>query len=340
MKSRKKIVFAVLVLLLLAAGAAYYHHAHRAHSDAARELTLFGNVEIRQVALAFNNSERITEVLVEEGDHVKAGQVLARLDTGRLSPLLNQALAQAAAQQQVVEKLRNGSRPEEIAQARSNLEAAEASAAETRQRFERAELLSQTSGVSRQEVDTAAATAKVAEARADMARKSLALLVAGPRAEDIAEAGARLRGFEAQVALLRRQLADTELSSPVDAVVRSRILEPGEIATPQKPVLTLAVTNPKWVRTYVGEPDLGKIHPGAAATVSTDSFPDRRIEGQVGYISSTAEFTPKTLQTEELRSSLVYEVRIVVNDPADDLRLGMPVSVHLPLAAPAASRGN
>jgi HlyD family secretion protein len=340
MSSRKKVILAVLILLLLAAGAAYHHHVRGVHSDSARELTLFGNVEIRQVALAFNNSERITQLLVEEGDRVKAGQVLARLDQGRLSPLLQQALAQAAAQQQVVEKLRHGSRPEEVAQARSNLEAAEASAAETRRRFERAELLSQTSGVSRQEVDTAAATAKVAEARADVARKALALLVAGPRTEDIAEAAARLEGFEAQVALLRRQLADTELSSPVDAVVRSRILEPGEIATPQKPVLTLAVTDPKWIRTYVGEPDLGKIRPGAPATVSTDSLPARRINGRVGYISSTAEFTPKTLQTEELRSSLVYEVRIVVQDPADQLRLGMPVTVHLPLAAPATGGEN
>ena len=129
--------------------------------------------------------------------------------------------------------------------------------------------------------------------------------------------------------LLKQQLADTELVAPVDAVVRTRILEPGEMSSPQKPVFTLAVTEPKWVRTYVGESDLGKVRPGMSASVVIDSFPDRRIEGHVGYISSVAEFTPKTLQTEELRTSLVYEVRVLVNDAADELRLGMPVTVYL-----------
>ena len=101
------------------------------------------------------------------------------------------------------------------------------------------------------------------------------------------------------------------------------------MASPQKPVFSLAITDPKWVRAYVSEPELGKIHEGMTATVSVDSFPNRRFEGWVGFISPVAEFTPKAVQTQELRPSLVYEVRVFVKDPSDELRLGMPATVHL-----------
>ncbi len=103
------------------------------------------------------------------------------------------------------------------------------------------------------------------------------------------------------------------------------------MATPQKPVFSLAITDPKWVRAYVSEPDLGKVHPGMAASVSVDSFPDRRFQGWVGFVSPMAEFTPKAVQTEELRTSLVYEVRVFVKDPSDELRLGMPATACLTL---------
>ena len=108
------------------------------------------------------------------------------------------------------------------------------------------------------------------------------------------------------------------------------------MASPQTPVFSLAITDPKWVRAYVDEPDLGKVHPGMAATVTVDSFPDRRFDGWVGFISPMAEFTPKDVQTEELRSSLVYEIRVFVKDPSDQLRLGMPATVHLALNQAAA----
>jgi len=103
------------------------------------------------------------------------------------------------------------------------------------------------------------------------------------------------------------------------------------MVTPQKPVFSLAVTDPKWVRAYVTEPDLGKVRSGMAASVMVDSFPSRRFEGWVGFVSPVAEFTPKAVQTEELRTSLVYEVRVFVKDPSDELRLGMPATVYLAL---------
>lgn len=149
------------------------------------------------------------------------------------------------------------------------------------------------------------------------------------RAEDIAAAEAQLKASEAQLAQLRHQIDLGRLRAPTDAVVRSRLREPGDMVTSQVPVFTLALTKPKWVRVYVGEPDLGKIKPGMAAQVFTDSHPDRPIAGKVGYISSVAEFTPKSVQTEELRTSLVYEVRVVVEDPGNVLRLGQPATVRL-----------
>lgn len=301
---------------------------------AGKELVLFGNVDLRQVQLSFNNSERIAAVLVQEGDRVRRGQVLARLHTGRLEPQVAQAVAQAAAQRQVVARLRSGSRPEEIAQARANVESAIADLANARQQYERLKSASEASAgraVRQQDVDAAKAALQVAEAKLAVNQKALDLAVIGPRKEDIAQAEAQLHASEAQAALLRQHLADAQLVAPMDAVVRTRLMEPGEMASPQSPVFSLAMTDPKWIRAYVAETDLGNIRPGMAAAIAVDSFPDRRFEGWIGFISPVAEFTPKAVQTEELRTSLVYEVRVFVNDAADELRLGMPASVYLSL---------
>jgi HlyD family secretion protein len=326
----KRTIFALL--LLVAAGAAGYAWWQQERNARNGELALYGNVDLRQVQLSFNNSERIAEVLAEEGDRVRQGQLLARLDTRRLEPQVAQAEAQAAAQRQVVQRLRAGSRPEEIAQARANVESARADLANARQQLERigrAFEISAGRAVRQQDVDDAKTAVQVAEAKLAVNEKTLDLAIAGPRKEEIAEAEARLRASEAQLALLRQQLVDALLRSPLDAVVRTRILEPGEMASPQRPVFSLAITDPKWVRAYVAESDLGKLHEGMAAAIAVDSFPQRRFEAWVGFISPVAEFTPKTVQTEELRPSLVYEVRVFVKDPSDDLRLGMPATVYL-----------
>jgi HlyD family secretion protein len=147
--------------------------------------------------------------------------------------------------------------------------------------------------------------------------------------EDIAGAQAQLSASRAQLQLLRHQISLGTLTAPADAVVRSRLLEPGDMASPQRPVFALALTRPKWVRVYVSETDLGRVRPGMAAQVATDSNPGQPIAGQVGYISSVAEFTPKNVETPELRTSLVYEVRVLVDDPQGTLRLGQPATVRL-----------
>ena len=393
---RRRVILLGLLVAIAVGGGVWWWVAHRTSNT--NELVLYGNVDLRQVQLAFNNSERISEVLVQEGDRVKPRQVVARLDVSRLKPPVTQAEAQVSAQQAVVERLhngsrpqeieqareqflaqraavdrlKNGSRPEEISQARANLESAKADAVNAQLRYDRAKNLSavrlrdqsNVQAVSKEDLDNAEATldmakAKVAfnqqalklaelgprkeditqaEALLGQYEQALKLSELGPRKEDIAQAEAQLQMNQAQLALLRQQLADAELKAPSDAVVRTRLLEPGEMATPQKPVFSLAITNPKWVRAYVSEVDIGKLHPGMTATVAVDSFPNRRFEGWVGFISPVAEFTPKTVQTDELRTSLVYEVRVFVKDPSDNLRLGMPATVFIAID-PSDARG-
>ncbi|MBN8631386.1 MAG: HlyD family efflux transporter periplasmic adaptor subunit [Rhodobacterales bacterium] len=319
----------LLVILALAAGGWYWWRLPDAGAETG--LRFQGNVDIRQVALAFDAAGRITEVTAREGDHVKTGDVIARQDTRALEL---QAKAQAAlveAQRQALAELRSGARPEEIAQARAVLAAAEAAAVVAERESDRFERLA-TSGsgaASEQSREQAAATAERARAQVDQSSAALDLLLAGARPEKLAAAEAQLRAAEAQLELLRHEISQGELKVPQDAVVRSRLREAGDIVTAQSPVFALALTDPKWVRIYVAETDLGRITPGMAAEVLSDSFPDAPEAGTVGYISSVAEFTPKAVQTEELRSSLVYEVHVTVDDPEDRLRLGQPVTVTL-----------
>jgi HlyD family secretion protein len=327
------IAIGILILVAIAAGFGLGLFVQGSGKDQSR-LVLYGNVDLRQVDLAFNNSERIAEVLVQEGAKVTRGQVLARLDTSRLKPLAAAAEAAVEAQQAAVDRLHHGSRPQEIAQAQANVASARADQVNARQQWTRMTALTTlTSGraISEQDLEGAKAAMDSAQAHVEVAEKALDLARVGPRKEDIAQGEAQLRANQSQFEVLHRQLGDSELVAPSDAIVRSRLLEPGEMISPQRPVLNLAIVDPKWVRAYVSETDLGRVHMGMRASISTDSFPARVFSGWVGFISSVAEFTPKSVQTVELRSSLVYEIRVFVEDHQDDMRLGMPATVLLEL---------
>jgi len=323
----------VLVVAAVIAAALWWTLGRR---PARTELTLYGNVDLREVQLPFNDTERVAQVLVAEGDRVHQGQLLARLNTGRLAPQVAKAQALVEMQQQVLLRLQHGNRPQEIAQAGANVAAAQADAANAQAQYHRILTLSDSSGgraVSRQDLDAAKATYDSAAARLTVSRKAFALERLGPRREDVAEAQAQLRADQADLAVAQQALDDAQLRAPLDSVVRSRLVEPGDISSPRQAAFTLAITDPKWVRAYVDEPDLGAVREGMAAAVTVDSFPGRRFSGWIGFISPVAEFTPKNVETTALRSSLVYEVRVFVHDPGNQLRLGMPATVHLPPAS-------
>ena len=332
MTNRRVMLLAAGVVLCVLVALAWWLLTARKPSDT---LTLYGNIDLRQVELAFNDADRIASVDAQEGDRLAKGQVVARLDVSRLGPELAQAEAVTAAQRAVVAKLHAGNRPQEIAEAKAELDAAEADAVNARALYQRASSLWRAAAgqaaVSRQDVDNAKSAMDAADAKTEAQRKAYELAAIGFRQEDIAQADAQLRADEAQLALLRQEYADATLVAPVAGVVRARLMEPGEMASPQRPVFTIAETDPKWVRTYVSETDLVRVHPGMAAKVTADGLPNRPFKGWVGFISSVAEFTPKTVETPELRTSLVYEVRVFVTDPRDELRLGMPATVTLKL---------
>jgi HlyD family secretion protein len=336
---RTSLILLLVVASMVGGGMAWWFTQP---NKAATELVLYGNIDLRQVSLAFNGAERVEAVLANEGDRVRRGQVLAKLDTGRLAPQGAEAAAEAEAQAQVVDKLRRGNRPEDIAQARANVDVALADATAARAKYDRTAALAQSSAgraVSRQDLDDAKAASGAAAARLAASQEALKLEQIGPRKEDIRQAEAQLQAKRAQFVLLQRALADADLVAPMDAVIRSRLIEPGEMASPQRPAFSLAITDPKWVRAYISETDLGQVHPGKSATITVDAFSKRRFSGWVGFISPVAEFTPKTVQTPDLRTSLVYEIRVFVKDPGDELRLGMPATVHLLLTSGATKGG-
>lgn len=332
---KKRVVrLAGIIGLVFVLFMAAFHYFSRTRDTAQRPhlLVLHGNVDIRQISLAFDSNGRITRLFVEEGDQVRTGQLLGELDTRTLALEAAQAKAQLEVQQQSLLRLRNGSRPEEIEQARSRLQAARVELGRTRLDLQRLQEVATTTdgrGVSRQDLDHAGRQVASAQARVAELQAALKLAELGPRREEVAGAAAQLQAQKARLAMLRHQIGLGELHAPADAVVRTRLLEPGDMATPQRAVFSLALTHPKWVRVWVNEADLGRIRPGMPAEIFTDTKPDRPVPGQIGYISQVAEFTPKSVQTEELRTSLVYEVRVLTDDRNDMLRLGQPATVRL-----------
>lgn len=328
----KKLIL-IPVVLALAGGGAYL--AKRNPGGEGNELVLHGNVDIRQVELAFTAGGRVEAVLVREGERVAKGQVLARLDTERIRLALVQAEAQTAAQRATAAKLRAGSRPEEVRQAEAQRDAAKAAVTDAEQVYKRQLDLVARNFVSRQQADSAKNSLDAARERLKAAEEAYRLARLGPRKEDVQSAEAGLAAQEAGAAVLRHDIAEGELRAPAAGVIENRILEPGDMASAAKPVFTLALTEPVWARVYLPEAALGRIPVGARATLSTDSQPGKRYAGWIGYVAAAAEFTPKAVETTELRTSLVYQARVFVCEGQDELRQGMPVTVTIAYGQPA-----
>ncbi len=303
-------------------------------AQAADALTLYGNIDIRQVNLAFRDMGRINDIRVHEGDPVKAGEVLAELDQTRFLDTVRKAENAVAAQKEIVAKLLAGTRPQKIQQARERVAAAKAGVRLAEITLKRIRSVEKKGYVPPEKLDEAQAKYNQAVANLAAAEAGFNLALEGPRPQDIAAAKYKLASMEAELALAKRVLQDSKLIAPANGVVENRVLEPGDIASPQAPALILALNNPVWARAYLPEPELGKVREGMRAWIESDSFPGKRFAGWVGFISPTAQFTPQPVQTPSVRTTLSYRVRIYACNPEGELRLGMPVTVQIPLNQP------
>ncbi len=330
--NRRTIVISLVILAAAAALAAWaFGLFGNGREDALR---LYGNVDVREVDMAFRVSGRIATLPVDEGQRVKPGQLLATIDPAPIEDRVAQASAAVGQAQANLAKAVNGARAQDIAQARARVEAAAVARDYAQKQYARREPLVASGTISRAAWDAAVADLRAAEARLAEARQALALLEAGTRVEDVAAARAQLANAQAQRGAATTDLRDTRLVAPSDGVVLTRAMEPGAIAQPGQTVMSIALTRPMRVRAYVGEPDLGRVRPGMTVEVRADGT-DKVYHGTIGFISPRAEFTPKSVETEDLRTDLVYRMRIIVTDPDEGLRQGQPVTVTVPDARAA-----
>lgn len=324
----KRVVLVLLLLMAVVSAVAWFK---RPVPDGG-ELALYGNVEIRQVNLGFNVEGRLSSMALEEGEQVKTGQVVATMDTGYMQDAVTIADGRVASAEAQLGMLRTGSRPQEIEQARAAMQSAEAAYQDAERHFGRElALFKQGAAGTRAALDRATAGRDQAQAALTSAREQFSLAEVGPRGEQIKMAEAQLKAEQGLQSLMQRRLRDATLSSPADGTILTRVHEPGEVLAPGSSVYTLALKTPLWVRAFVAEPQLGRVQPGLAVEVSSDSAPGRRFKGRVGFVSPTAEFTPKAVETPDLRTDLVYRLRVVMDAGSEEvLRQGMPVTVHVP----------
>jgi HlyD family secretion protein len=328
----------VVALVMFAVGASACQE--RAPATAAR---VSGQADATEVQIAPEVGGRIVEMTIQEGDRLKQGAVVARLDTRDVELALQRAQAERSQAEAQLRLLQAGSRPEDIRQAEAQAAAAEAevaaaradlSAAETDlQRFER--LLQSNSGSQKQR-DDAAARRDVARdrlaavrARETAAGAAVARLKAGSRREEIDAARARVATVDAQIATLEKSRADATVTSPIDGIVTERLLELGEMAAPRAPIAVVTDLDRAWAEVFVDEPMVPRIRLGQPATVFTDAG-GPGLPGKVSYIASKAEFTPRNVQTAEDRSKLVFRVRVAVDNRQGILKQGMPVEAEIP----------
>ncbi len=323
MKARP-LVIALAGAIATAAAAGYVWKSLPADDTA---LHLYGTVDTRTVRLALEESGRLVALDVAEGENVRQGDRIAAIDDERHRLLLAQAEAAEAVAEKNLALLLAGSRAEDIAAARARLAAAHAQEQLSERTCRREHRLG--AATSPLKTDQACSQAAADQASAAAARKELERLQAGARPEEIDVARAEVAARRTQTAEARRALKHCVLTAPADFVVRARLKEPGDMVSASVPVVEGALMNPLWIRAWVDEANLGRLSPGMKALVTTDSAPGAVIPATVGFVSTVAEFTPKSVQTEAVRTSLVYEVRLTARDDRSLLRLGMPVTVTL-----------
>jgi len=293
--------------------------------------TAVGTLEIVEVNVGPLQAARAVRVLVTEGDAVKAGDTLAVFSTPTLTSAMAQADARAAAAEDAAQELARGARPAEVARAEKEVQVAEADAARTAADLARLEPLAARGDVSRATLDGARAAAQGTAARRDAAREALRLVREGARTERRQAAAAEARGARAAAEGVRATANDLVLVSPVDGVVSSRNVEPGEVLAAGQSAVTVAQPSRPWARIYVSQFVLPRLKAGDTLTAHLDGD-TTTFRGRVTAIATRAEFTPRVALTEQEREDLLFGVKVEFDGTGDRLRAGVPITVTLPKA--------
>lgn len=302
-----------------------------------------GYVEAEEIQLSAEVGGRLLELHAREGDVVRAGDVVARLDTRDTELALARARAERRQADAQLRLLLAGAAPEELSQAdaqaaslEAELDLARDELAAAGRDFERFDALLRSNAASQKQRDDAATRRDTAqkrvqslEQRLQAARAAAARLRSGARREEIEAARARVATADASIAVLEKALADAAVKAPAGGTVTEQLVDVGEIVQPRAPLLVIARLEEVWANVYVGEPVVPRLKLGQVATVRTDA--GSTLAGRVTFVSPKAEFTPRNVQTAEERAKLVYRVKVTVKNERGILKAGMPVEAEIRL---------
>jgi len=319
----KKRVIPVILLAVVVIGLIIYLLT-RNQQENGHFIKVSGNIEATEVDVGFKISGRIVNRPFEEGDWVEKGQILGRLDDEDLRNRVEVARATLVSARARLDKLLAGSRPEEIRQAEAALQQAQFDLDNKRLTYDRMKMLHEKQVIAKESYDNAETAFKVAKAGLDRAKENYQLVREGPRKEDIDDARAQVEQARASLNLAETQLGYSVLHSPLSGVILVKSGEIGEVVNPGTPILTIADIEKVWLKAYIPETDLGKVKWGQAVIVTTDLHPRKEYKGTLSFISSQAEFTPKNIQTEKERVTLVYRIKVDLQNPDRELKPGMP----------------
>src|SRR5208337_4347225 len=324
-----KRVIPLLLLLAIGGAVAYYHPQWFRKPVDENVLKLSGNIEAHESLVSFKVTGRILALPVDEGMTLKTGDLVARLD--------NDDYRQQVAEDESTIRVRDrqlalglaGSRTQDIEAAKLAVLDAQADLEQKKKDYARYQALYEKDEIPAQTRDLAATNVTRAQAAHKRAQESYNLLLAGTRKEELAIEHANVHQADENLQMSRIRLAYTVLRAPFNGVVLVRQAELGEVVSPGTPIVTLADLDHLWVRVYVPETDLGKVHWGQPIDVRTDTYPDKIYHGRISFVSSEAEFTPKSVQTEKERVTLVYRVKVDVENPNRELKPGMPADTYI-----------
>lgn len=319
----RKLIGLIILLALIGAGVFYYFTQTKAiHSNL---IHLSGNIEVTEVDISFKIAGRVEQRLVDEGDRVQQGQLIAILDSIDLEHEVALREAERQAAQANLAELQAGYLPEEINQSRERVLQAEADLKRLEADFKRQKRLFEQEVISARDFDNSRAAYEIGQAKYKEANQQLILLQKGTRREKIDQAIAQLRQAEQNLLIAKVRLSYATLFSPLSGIVLSKNIEPGEYVSPGTPIVTIGDLDHVWMRGYINETDLGKVKLGQKVDILTDTFLNKHYEGIIVFISSEAEFTPKNIQTEKERVKLVYRIKVDIENFQHELKPGMPV---------------